>query len=139
MWSAVKSWFIAPFAPRVRQRVPVACQRVPSTHVSVDVPASTQAEAFLAWMQADPTRTGDHPPCYLIALYRHFCTQRNWSPVYWQRVAHELSVLIGEGSKVVWVDGKKQRMWHIPERTKKVVPISRQRVLGPMTTHVEAA
>lgn len=142
-WSRFRNWFTAPFAPRVEQRVPVARQRVPSTHLTINVPVSTQAREFLLWVQEDPSRTGAHAPCYLMALYKYFCQQRDWKPHYWQRVGHELSLLIGEGSKVEWVDGKKQRMWHIPKRVpQRVVPAvaaSHQRVLGHMATRVEAA
>lgn len=150
VWSRVKAWFVAPFTPRVEQRVPVPIKRVPivrqhasSTRVIQEVPASTQAREFLAWVQEDPARTGAHPPCYLIALYNYFCAQRGWQQLTWQRVGHELSLLIGEGSRIEWVDGKRQRRWHIPERVPPRVATfvspARQRVLGPMATRVEAA
>lgn len=117
---------------------------------SVEVPASTQASAFLNWLQQNPGRTGDLFPRDLIELYRHFCLMRNWQVLYWQCVAKELRALLGEGSKVTWVDGKKQRMWHIPQASRQripervpervaFVPIPQKRVLGPLATRVEAA
>lgn len=154
MWSQVKNWFTAPFSSRVVTRVPVRTTHVGRRVVDVgrpihgygppvDIPLATHASSFLEWLQSNDGRTGDLFPRDLIELYRDFCLRRNWQSHYWQRVAHELAVLIGEGSKVTWVDGKKQRMWHIPQRVPPRVstfsPPARQRVLGEMTTRVEAA
>ena len=161
VWSRVKAWFVAPFSPRVEQRVPAIPTRVaqrvvtngtcvPSHRAPADVPLETQASAFLKWLQESPGSTGDMFPRDLIELYRYFCIQRNWQSHYWQRVAHELALLIGEGSRVTWVDGKKQRMWRIPPAPRQrmvarvtepveFMPHVRKRVLGPMATHVEAA
>lgn len=142
-WSRVKNWFVAPFNPRVEQRVTGLSPRVREKSTCVEVPASTQASAFLEWLREDPRRTGDQPPRYLMVCYRVFCDRMNWRVLTWQRVGHELALIIGEGSKVVSCDGRKQRMWHIPRhappRVTTAAAASHQRVLGHMATRAEAA
>ncbi len=146
MWSRLKHWFVAPFTPRVSERVPGPMKRVSVSRAPIEVPAARQAIAFLEWLQRDDGRTGDVFPAELMEMYWEMCAWENWKVLTWQRVGHELSVLIGGGSKLKWVDGKKQRVWHIPKRVPprvvsvdRIVPPARQRVLGPMATRVEAA
>lgn len=145
MLSKLRRWFVAPFSPRVLERVPGVSKRVSVSRSPSEVSATRQAIAFLEWLQRDDGRTGDVFPHELMEMYWEMCAWNDWKVLTWQRVGHELALLIGSGSKLKWVNGKKQRVWTIPKRVpprvasvERIVPPARQRVLGEMA-RVEAA
>lgn len=145
MWGYVKRLFVKP-PPRVTQRVAEVGNRVRSRQLPVEMPAARLAIAFLYWLQRDDGRVGDVLAAELMEMYFEMCGFENYRVLTWQRVAHELSMLIGEGSKVKWVNGKQHRVWHIPKRVpqrvasiERIMPVRPRRVLGEMATRVEAA
>lgn len=128
-----------PSPPREEPRVAGTSQRVRVTRDLLEVPADRQALEFLAWLQQENGRVGDVYSHELMEMHWEFCAWKGWKIAYWQRVAHELALLIGGASRVTRINGKSQRVWHIPKRSllrvagdERVVPLQRQRALGGM-------
>lgn len=149
MWSRVRNWFAAPFVPRVETRalVPVTRRNTRrNTRNLIELPAARQAVEFLEWLQHEDGRVGDIFSHELMEMYWEMCAWKGYRVLNWQRVGHQLSLLIGAGSRVEKINGKSQRVWAIPQRVsarvtrvERIVAIPNPRVLGPMATHVEAA
>ena len=146
MWSRVRNWFAAPFTPRVELRVAGQRQRVRTTRSVTCVPADHQARAFLEWLQHEDGRVGEVFSHELMEMYWEMCAWHGWQVLNWQRVAHQFALLIGGASRVTRVNGRSQRVWTIPQRAPlrvanvgRVTAIHPKRVLGEMTTRVEAA